>query len=155
MSNTHLDDVLGFLCFCLFVPGIRRKRRERQIRVGNQRPRGGKPRDIQLRHHHQRGIPVLSPGDLEKSQPQCLLFSKLPAELRNVIWLDCLGGGLKFHLDIWDRRLQQRQCTSTEFEVCWEPGMCARRRLSNELLPARNILSLLLSCRQMYVFSPR
>jgi hypothetical protein len=146
MSNTHLK-ILAILCYCCLLPVVIHKRHERQIRAGDRRHRAGKPRDLQL-YHRQRRISVSLLGNSEESQPNCRLLTSLPAEIRNMIWLECLGG-VKFHLSIGNQRVQQCQCFYSGPELCREPRRCAHSRYSNEVIPAQKFLSLVLSCRQV------
>ncbi|KAI9845111.1 MAG: hypothetical protein M1838_001900 [Thelocarpon superellum] len=63
-------------------------------------------------------------------QSECVLFAKLPPEVRRLIWLACLGG-MTLRLNMWDRRIS-----------CDGPPSDDPHRIRP--------LSLLLTCRRVY-----
>jgi hypothetical protein len=142
------DSILSCLCCCIVLPWSAHLRHEREIGQGDRRPRTGIPRDLRLRHR-QRGLSVSSSGELKKSQCQSQLLNDLPSEIRNIIWLICLGGR-KLHLVIRDRRLQHVECTSAGSEVCRKPAAFASSGPDHDNISSvRNYISLLVSCRQV------
>jgi hypothetical protein len=83
-------------------------------------------------------------GNESKLQPQPLLVV-LPAEIRQQIWKDVLGG-FAFHLKLERRRLRGWVCLSPDPLYC-NSAPAMHRRTSR--LDTRHIISLLLTCRQM------
>ena len=77
-------------------------------------------------------------------QPSSLLLIKLPVELRQAIWIECVGG-MTVHLKIWDRSLRAVCCR------CRERPSCKHLRRFQDPDCEPGPLSLLLSCRQVYV----
>ena len=86
------------------------------------------------------------------SQSECLLLSKLPPELRQIIWMECLGH-MQIHITICDGEFLHDLCRSPD------PGSCDSFlgyngcHKYNEPYPGamskRRLLSTLVSCRQM------
>lgn len=118
------------------------------------------PDDIIRRRR--RALTVSSQNDLRvASQLDCSLLTKLPAELREQIWRECLAG-MTIHLE-WkcttipkSRVLSYAPCLSPDPESCndfrGEKG-CSRfaRSLPEIGMPQRHLLSILLTCRQIYL----
>ncbi|KAG9236731.1 hypothetical protein BJ875DRAFT_210704 [Amylocarpus encephaloides] len=80
-------------------------------------------------------------------QSQCDLLNKLPSEVRQIIWKECLGG-MTLHIDIRDRRLRRFPCSSPDPKLCHES--CWTWYPRPNAVPKRQLLALLLSCRQVY-----
>ena len=78
-------------------------------------------------------------------QSQCNLLSKLPTEIRQLIWIECLGQ-MTFHLEIRDRKLRHTRCCSPTPASC---NGCYRHRKGFQ--QDTHLLSLPLTCRQMSV----
>ncbi|KAL2054458.1 hypothetical protein ABVK25_005206 [Lepraria finkii] len=78
-----------------------------------------------------------------QSQDQSPLLAKLPLELRQLIWIECVGG-MTVHLKIWDRRLRGVCCRC--------PGMPWCKHLRHFKTPHDELgpLDLLLTCHQVY-----
>ena len=79
-----------------------------------------------------------------QSQDQSSLLAKLPLELRQLIWIEYVGG-MTVHLKIWDRRLQGVCCRC--------PGMpwCKHLRRFQTPHDEPGPLNLLLTCHQVSV----
>ena len=90
----------------------------------------------------------LKPRNRQKTfdQSQCGLLTKLPFEVRQIIWMECLGG-MKLHIDIRDRRLRHLIYSSSDQSLCHQTCWTWPARPSD--VPKRHLLSLLLSCRQV------
>ena len=88
----------------------------------------------------------------QSQQPENLILTKLPPEIRRCIWEECLSG-MTFHLGIRDRKLIHEPCASPEPESCGSnrgASGCHRHRDSRE---RRNLLALLQTCKLMSVTS--
>jgi len=86
------------------------------------------------------------------NQSRCLLLSTLPPELRQKIWRNCLGG-MTLHLEFRDRRLCHILCLSPTPGSCdtfGGAGGCWQFSNPDANHPKRHLLSILLSCRQIY-----
>jgi hypothetical protein len=83
-------------------------------------------------------------GKESKLQPQPLLVV-LPAEIRQQIWKDVLGG-FTFHLKLERERLKGWICLSPDPLYC---NNASDLHLRTSRLERRRLISLLLTCRQM------
>jgi len=87
---------------------------------------------------------------LQSQQPQSLILAKLPPEIRQYIWEECLSG-MTFHLEFLERKLIQNACASPKPESCdtiYGASGCHGRSASCE---GRNLLALLQTCKLVSV----
>jgi hypothetical protein len=76
------------------------------------------------------------------TQSQCLLLMKLPLELRDLIWHECVGDMI-IHLRYLKKSLRRIECPSRDL---------GRHILQSELYKRRKLLSILLTCRKVQVY---
>jgi hypothetical protein len=134
-------------------------RTDRKIRRSLQRSRPPPRKSAQPNLRRRRALTsILSTLRSEQSahvqvidrQPQSLLLSKLPPEMRQLIWKECLGG-MTFHLRVRNRKLIHVPCASPEPASCnSEQGALG---CYNHLYyrTKGNLLALLHTCRYVLV----
>lgn len=83
-------------------------------------------------------------------QADSTLLGKLPYEVRQMIWKECLGG-MTLHLKIDRRHLRGQSCGHGVPDTCWEFFGLYFSDIQMEKPENRQLLSLLLSCRQVYI----
>ena len=116
-------------------------------------------------------LPLSSVPDLQRrkhktiSQNQCLLLSKLPFELRKVIWEECMGGKVlhltlaKYDGETHDKLVHIVCLGEPKHERCfnlWFPRLDSFDKANMITVCPRQdskFLSLLLTCRKMLVLS--
>jgi hypothetical protein len=108
------------------------------------------PRQLKLgkRSH---SISLSTAGKAEKTvfQANSELLTKLPFELRQLIWKECLGG-MTLHLKIANRRLRSQCCIEdVQPDTCWEFFGLQVKDKESKRLNKRQLLSILLTCRQV------
>jgi hypothetical protein len=92
-------------------------------------------------------------GKAEKTvfQVNSELLTKLPFELRQLIWKECLGG-MTLHLKIANRRLRSQCCTENVLpDTCWEFFGLQVKDKESKRPNKRQLLSILLTCRQVLI----
>ena len=98
-------------------------------------------------------IPLTRPPSLNpKWEPECFL-DLLPFEIRYRIW-EIILGGHTFHLKLERKRVLSCICESPDSQcngtfACWVPPTSKSKSMEK-----RHLISLLLTCRQMFVESP-
>ncbi|KAI2467338.1 hypothetical protein F4781DRAFT_402525 [Annulohypoxylon bovei var. microspora] len=138
----------GLLYPILLLGAYVQKRRE----AGRQGYRSIVPEPYLLKRSRTRALTLPLPSrprnrQRTSDQWQCDLLKKLPLEIRQIIWKMCLGG-MKLHVDIRNRRLQYHPCSSPNPSLCYKTCWALMARPSGG--PNRQLLALLLSCRQVY-----
>lgn len=136
------------------VLGLHIENKRRDQEASGLRRRDPKPRAIKIgrRRRFLNAEPTQLSTSRYHTQSQCKLLTNLPLELRQLMWLECVGG-MVIHLAIRKLRLVHVQCSAPNLEIC------------NELIPAesclsrepnypnhfrrQHLLSLLLTCRKM------
>lgn len=83
-----------------------------------------------------------------QSQDNSSLLAKLPLELRQLIWIECVGK-MTVHLKIWDRRLRSVCCR------CPEMPRCKHLRHYDTPDDEQRPLAVLLTCQQVSVLAER
>lgn len=110
------------------------------------RPLGPRPRKFPRRRR------ALSIPARNHSQEQCRLLAKLPFEVRQMIWKECLGDN-QFHLRVNDGQLSAIICSSVKPDGCYGPGVNKGCHVSGTRSPFdRNIfngLTILRTCHAM------
>jgi len=112
------------------------------------------PRPLKLRKRsHSISMPTAGKAEKTVFQANSELLTKLPFEIRQLIWKECLGG-MTLHLKIENRHLRSQCCTEDlQPDTCWEFfGLQVKDRESKPSTK-RQLLSILLACRQVYVAS--
>lgn len=111
-------------------------------------------------------LPLPSNGQrrqMTHDQSQSALLTRLPFDVRHIIWKECLGGMI--HMDIRDRRLVSIVCRNCEGAL-YNSTFCMCSRTEGPLRPQfhstawvgssgpkRQLLALLMSCRNMWAAS--
>jgi hypothetical protein len=96
-----------------------------------------------------------SPGRAQRTvfQADSTLLTKLPYEIRQMIWKECLGG-MTIHLRIDHRHLRGQICVEVETpDQCWEFFGLSFADKQTKPHNKRQLLSILLSCRQVYIYT--
>lgn len=145
--NDIAAGILKGLFFPIFLLGDYTNKRRQAIRQGY---RSMVPEPHLLNKSRARALTLPLPSgpttrQRTYDQSQCHLLDKLPLEIRQIIWIQCLGG-MKVHVAIRDRRLRRLSCSSSDPKLCHETCWTARRSSD----PKLQLLALLLSCRQVY-----
>jgi hypothetical protein len=110
------------------------------------------PRPLKLRKRsHSLSLPTAGKAIKTVFQANSEILTKLPFEIRQLIWKECLGG-MTLHLKIENRRLRSQCCTEDmKPDTCWEFfGLRVKDRESKRPTK-RQLLSILLTCRQVYI----
>jgi hypothetical protein len=154
LRQKALSTILWVFCFpIVFVIG--RSQEHKQQVLHGLRPRGRPPRGIKT---CRRRRPLTQPpGQVSSRQsrtkPQCLLLAHLPLELRQLIWIEFLGG-MTIHLTIQDHlkspeTLGQTKCSLANGGACDEFGDSGGRlnHQSVEYMHRKQLISILLTCR--------
>ncbi|KIM99250.1 hypothetical protein OIDMADRAFT_56405 [Oidiodendron maius Zn] len=146
-----IEALFVLCCFPVIVAGVisqRKRRREYVENVPyNLKGRGPRKSDLPNAKRRRRLTLPLSAGSKAlrtADQSQCNLLSKLPTEIRQLIWIECLGQ-MTFHLKIEDRKLRHTRCCSPTPASC---NGCYRYRKGSQ--QNTHLLSLPLTCRQIY-----
>lgn len=121
----------------------------------NQGVRSTNPTPPNVSRHHKRSLTNRTGS--ESSQRASLLLRRLPPEIRWQIWKLCLGGRT-IHLRLGQSgQLHAIVCLSPRPELCDEYEVnyggqygCSRYGFYENGMPMGQLLSLLLSCKQMY-----
>ena len=147
-----IEALIVLCCFPVIVAGAISQRQSRREHDGNapHNLKGIGPRKSDLANtKRRRRLTLPSPAGSKAlktaDQSQCNLLSKLPTEIRQLIWIECLGQ-MTFHLEIRDRKLRHARCCSPTPASC---SGCYRYRKGSQ--QNTHLLSLPLTCRQMSV----
>ena len=126
--------------------------RRHDIRDGRRAPTGSKPAALRTRRRALT-LPLLDRRSGRKgcpnAQSESPLFSKLPFELREQIWKECVGGEM-LHIYWSDRHMHGLVCQTPEDprwsidHSCWRSWQHEQR-----FLEARGLIALLLTCRRV------
>lgn len=175
------DVLLFIVCFpyiCLNIPSylIARQREKSRPRYWRHMQHEGHPGHtpvpmIPRSIDSSLTLPLSSVPDLQRrkhktiSQNQCLLLSKLPFELRKVIWEECMGGKVlhltlaKYDGETHDKLVHIVCLGEPKHERCfnlWFPRLDSFDKANMITVCPRQdskFLSLLLTCRKMLVLS--
>jgi hypothetical protein len=105
------------------------------------------PRQLKLRKRsHSISLPTAGKSVFQGNSE---LLTKLPFEIRQLIWKECLGG-MTIHLKIENRRLRSQTCAEDlRPDTCWEFFGLKVKDKKGKPPTKRQLLSILLTCRQM------
>lgn len=155
-----LEALFVLCCFPAIVArGIsKRQRREHegndQLDMKGRGPRKSDLPNTQRRRRLTLPSPVGSKALRTADKSQCNLLSKLPSEIRQLIWTECLGQ-MTFHLEIRDRKLKHVRCCSPTPASCDDNTGNGCHRYRKGSPQNTHLLSLPLTCRQMSVIGRR
>ncbi len=91
----------------------------------------------------------MNTGDSRDTKAQGSVLLRLPLELRQLIWQKCLGG-MTFHVRSDQNGLFCTICRSPTPDLCPNVrGHGGCREYSEHYLPKSQVLSVLLTCRQV------
>ncbi len=112
------------------------------------------PRQLKLRKRsHSISAPSVGKTVETCFQASSELLTKIPFEIRQLIWKDSLGG-MTVHLKTWNRRLRSQCCTKDmQPDKCWEFFGLQLKDRESKHPTRRQLISLLLTCRQVYIMS--
>jgi hypothetical protein len=109
--------------------------------MGENPNRGRSAHEVQSSQQRRSLTPT--PGELLAStydtQSQCLLFAKMPVELREIIWHECVRG-MVINLRVLNESLYRTECSSI---------YRGRQKLHSDGSDRVKLLSLLLTCRKV------
>lgn len=154
MLNFIVDHMLRIVARPLLWIGNRRVKRNNDVRA--QRRRGLQPKPQFLKPRKRTLTLPMSAGGRTRlrtdSQSECVLLWRLPVELRRQIWEYHLGG-IVFHMSVVKRKLASFTCTSPDECSNLRRHSCSRSYAIKRFQECdnRNLLALLLTCRQVYV----
>lgn len=149
MSLQTIDKMLSIFCH----PCVKGRRRENRRQLAYHDAHQLKPIEEPLPYPPRKRALTLPGIDYQpQQQSSCLFFTRLPLEIRTIIYEKVIGGNL-LHLSIVERRLQH--------SACWGDSKFASNRVhhcfSNErfgrhtgrpLHKDRDLLPILLTCHQ-------
>jgi hypothetical protein len=110
------------------------------------------PCPLKLRKRsHSISLPITGKAEKTVFQGNSELLTKLPFEIRQFIWKECLGG-MTIHLKIENRRLCSQSCTeNVQPDKCWEFFGLQIQDKKSKTPTERQLLSIILTCRQVYI----
>lgn len=141
----------SFVAEIFYPKGIRAERKMlRAVRRDCPPPRKSAQPNIRRRRALTLSDALSAEQAFQFGQPQSPIIYKLPFEIRQHIWEECLGG-MAFHLYAYDRKLINVACASPETASCDSDRGAAGCHHHPDFHEMGNLLALLQTCKLVLV----